>query len=81
MYDHYKIKPYNASKKRERIRKVMMVKLNECIFWLKIKTYWKNKMLFEINSALILKKLIVNLPTVKTFENQKKSYGDEVPWL
>ena len=36
--DHYKIKPCNASKKRESIWKVMMVKLNECIFWLKIKT-------------------------------------------
>ena len=32
-------------------------------------------------SADIKKKLIVNLPTVKTFENQKKSYGDEVTGL
>ena len=32
-------------------------------------------------SADIKKKLIVNLPTVKSFENQKKSYGDEVTGL
>ena len=32
-------------------------------------------------SADIKKKLIVNLPTVKTFENQKKSDGDEVTGL
>ena len=32
-------------------------------------------------SADIKKKLIVNLPTIKSFENQKKSYGDEVTGL
>ena len=32
-------------------------------------------------SADIKKNLIVNLPTVKTFENQKNVYGDEVTGL
>ena len=32
-------------------------------------------------SADIKKKLIVNLPTVKSFENQKNFYGDEVTGL
>ena len=44
-------------------------------------TYWKNIILFEIKSALILKKnLIANLFTKKIFLKIKiRSFGDEVP--
>ena len=42
-----------------------MVKLNGCIFWLKMRAYWKKIILFGTKSALILKKnLIANLLTI-----------------
>ena len=34
------------------VKKVMMNKLNECIFWLKMMAYLKNIILFEIKSVL-----------------------------
>ena len=44
-----------------------MVKLNSCIFLLKIITYWKNLILFGIKSALIFKKkLVANLSAIKS---------------
>ena len=49
-----------------------MVKLNGCIFGLKMKTYWEN-IIFRIKPELIVKKnLIVNLST-KVLENQNKT--------
>ena len=43
-----------------------MIKLNGCNFWLKMMTYWRDIILFEIKSALILKKnFIANLPITK----------------
>ena len=55
----------------------MMVRLYKCIFWLKIVTYWKNIILFEIKSALILiKNLIANLSTIKN-SWKPKSYNGE----
>ena len=58
----------------------MMVRLNECIFWLNIMTYWTNIISFRIKSALILKNnLISNLPIINFFlKAEIKSYGDEV---
>ena len=54
-------------------------KLNECIFWLKMISYWKNVIVFWINSELILKNnFIANSPPIKKFLKTKiKSYGDE----
>ena len=44
----------------------MMVKLNGCIFWLKMMTYLTNAILFGVKSVPILKKnLIANLSTIK----------------
>ena len=57
----------------------MVFKLNECIFWFKMGTYWKNIILFGIKSALILKKDFESKPVYnKTFLKIKiKSYSDE----
>ena len=57
----------------------MMKKLNECIFWLKMISYWKNVIVFWINSELILKNnFIANSSPIKKFLKTKiKSYGDE----
>ena len=61
--------------------KIMMVKLNGCIFWLNMITYGKNIILFGIKSALILKKKkgSDSKPVYhKHFlKSQIKSYGDE----
>ena len=38
------------------MQKFMTGKLNGCIFWLKMMTYWESKLLFGIKSALIQKK-------------------------
>ena len=53
---------------------------NECIFWLKMTTYWKNIILFVIKLMLISKiNLIASLPTIRIFWKPKnKSHGDEV---
>ena len=57
----------------------MMVKLNGCIFWSKMITYWKNIILFGIKSALILKKkLTVNLSIIKILKTKIKFYINEV---
>ena len=45
-----------------------MVKLNRCIFWLKIKENLKNIMIFGIKSEIVFKKnLITNTTTMKFF--------------
>ena len=51
-----------------------MFKLNGYVFWLKMITYWKNILLFWINSAAILKKDFDSKPVYnkKVFENQNK---------
>ena len=53
---------------------------NECIFWLKMTTYWKNIILFVIKLMLISKRnLIASLPIIRIFWKPKnKSHGDEV---
>ena len=57
----------------------MMLKLNGCIFWLKMITCWKSIILFGIKSVLILKKnLKANLSTIKNFKTKIKPYGDEI---
>ena len=56
--------------------KDMMVKLNGCIFWLKMMTYRKNIILFKIESVLILKKnLIAKLPTIKFCWKPKSNHA------
>ena len=69
---------YKLSYQREaRIQKVMMVKVNRCIFLLKMMRYSKNIMLFAIKSAPVLKKEFDN----KLVDNKKflkhgiKPYG------
>ena len=56
-----------------------MFKLNGYVFCLKMITYWKNILLFWINSAAILKKDFDSKPVYnkKVFENQIKFYGNE----
>ena len=55
------------------IWKVMMNKLNGCIFWLKTIFYRKNIILFGIKSPLILKKnFIASMSKIKKIENQNK---------
>ena len=51
-----------------------MFKLNGYVFWLKMITYWKNILLFWINSAAILKKDFDSKPVYnkKVFENENK---------
>ena len=58
----------------------MIKKLNGCILWLKMTTFWKNIILFGIKSALILKNnLIANLSITQKFLKTKiKYYRDEV---
>ena len=66
-------------KKRSYV-KVVMIKLNEYIFWLTMITYYKYILLFGIKLALILKKnFIPNLSTIKSLWKPKlKTYGDKV---
>ena len=46
----------------------MSVRLNGCIFKLKIRTYWENITLFGIKSAQTFKNnFIANLSTIKPF--------------
>ena len=61
------------------IWKVMMNKLNGCIFWLKTIFYRKNIILFGIKSPLILKKnFIASMSKIKKLKTKIKSYEDEV---
>ena len=60
--------------------KVMMEKLNGCIFWLKMidllekyNTIWD-----KVSGDIKKKNLIASLSTIKNVENQVRSHGDEV---
>ena len=66
-------------KKRSYV-KVVMIKLNEYIFWLTMITYYKYILLFGIKLTLILKKnFIPNLSTIKSLWKPKlKTYVDKV---
>ena len=66
-------------KKRSYV-KVVMIKLNEYIFWLTMITYYKYILLFGIKLTLILKKnFIPNLFTIKSLWKPKlKTYVDKV---
>ena len=60
----------------------MIVKLNGCIFLLKMMTYWENKMIFGITSWIVWKEdLIVNPSTIKELWKQKKPHGSEATYF
>ena len=54
-------------------------KLNECIIWLKIMTYWKSITLFGKKSTSDVKKTFVSEPVcnLKMLKTKIKSHGDE----
>ena len=73
LHEDYKIKSLHIMlPKTSAYVESMMVKLNRCIFWLKMMTYWRNIIVFRIKSALILKfDLITNLSIIKMFWKPK----------
>ena len=80
MDDHYKIKPLIIILPNTiAYIKILMVKLNGCIFWTKIMIYWQCVMAFAIKSVILWKKNLIAKPSaIKNFRKPKEeSYGDE----